>query len=263
MPRSPRSTPHKKTTQKEDGRERLHVRIAHAGICSRRAAEQLIKDGRVEVNGNYVREMGFTVGPEDVVAVDGTVLNTAKKYTLVLYKPKGVVTTLFDPLQRPTIVRFLPDYGVQLKPVGRLDMDTEGLLLVTNDGELAQRLAHPSYGIEKEYMATVEGVPAEKELEKLRKGIWIEGGKTSPAEVVMTYGDPGGRSASLKVVIHEGRKRQVRLMFEAIGHHVTALKRVRIGPLVVRGMRAGECKLLGKKEVDQLRKMVGLGPQEG
>ena len=253
----------KKATPKTDGRERLHVRIAHAGLCSRRAAEQYSKDGRVQVNGAYVREMGVSVGPEDIVAVDGIVLNTAKKYTLALYKPKGVVTTLFDPLQRPTIVRFLPDYGVQLKPVGRLDMDTEGLLLVTNDGELAQRLAHPSFGIEKEYMATVEGVPEDKELEKLRKGIWIEGGKTSPAEVVMTYGDPAGRSASLKIVIHEGRKRQVRLMCEAIGHRVTALKRVRIGPLFLKGMRSGECKLLGRKEVDQLRKLVGLEPQEG
>lgn len=261
----PSSNPKPKSPKKpkEDGRERLHVRIAHAGICSRRAAEQYIREGRVTVNDEYVREMGVSVGPEDIVAVDGIVLNTAKKYTIVLNKPKGVVTTLFDPQQRPTIVRYLPDYGVQLKPVGRLDMDTEGLLLVTNDGELAQRLAHPSYGIEKEYVATLEGVPDEKLLEKLRKGIWIEGGKTSPAKVDMTYGEPGGRTSSIKVVIHEGRKRQVRLMFEAIGFRVTALKRVRIGPLILKGMRSGECKLLGKKEVDQLRKLVGLEPQEG
>lgn len=232
-------------------------------MCSRRAAEVLIKEGRVTVNGEVIREMGISVGPDDEVAVDGMVLHAAKMYTVAMFKPKGVVTTLSDPQRRPTIVRYLPDYGVQLKPVGRLDMDTEGLLLVTNDGELAQRLAHPSYGIEKEYQATVEGVPDAKSLDKLRKGVFIEGGKTSPAKVEMTYGEVGGKSASLRITIHEGRKRQVRLMCEAIGHRVISLKRVRIGPLYLKGMRAGECKLLGKKEVDQLRKLVGLEPQEG
>lgn len=129
--------------------ERLHVRIAHSGICSRRAAEQLIREGRVEVDGEIVREMGLKVGADARIKVDGAPIGIVKTYALVMNKPLGVVTTLSDPQRRPTIQRYLPDMGVQLKPVGRLDMDTEGLLICTNDGELAHRLAHPRYGIEK------------------------------------------------------------------------------------------------------------------
>jgi pseudouridine synthase len=225
---------------------RLHVAIAHSGLCSRRAAEQLIQQGRVEVNGKLIIEMGFQVQPEDEVRVDGQVITAAKHYTLVLNKPLGVVTTLFDPQGRPTIVRYLPDLGVQVKPVGRLDMDTEGVLLVTNDGELAQRLAHPRYGIEKEY--------------KLRKGVFIEGKKTSPAKVTLIHAEPTKNTTGLKLIIHEGRKRQVRLMCESIGFPVKTLKRVRLGPIYVKGMRAGEARMLGKAEVNELRSLVGLPP---
>ena len=198
------------------------------------------------------------VGPSDEVQVDGTILSTARHYTLVLNKPRGVVTTLSDPQGRRTIQSLLPDYGVQLKPVGRLDMDSEGLLLVSNDGELAHRLTHPRYGIEKEYIAVVRGVPEEKALAKLRKGVFIEGGKTAPAFVEFIPTQRTGNSSSLRLIIHEGRKRQVRLMCEAVGHPVTSLKRVRIGPLLLRGLRNGECRLLGKQEVDELRKLVGM-----
>jgi len=244
------------------------VRIAHSGVCSRRAAEELIRQGRVCVNGQLVTEMGMKVLDEDQVAVDGKVIAEAKSYTLVLYKPTGCVTTLHDPQRRPTILRFLPDMGVQLKPVGRLDMDTEGLLVCTNDGELANRLAHPRYGVDKEYQAIVQGVPDEKALAKLRKGVWIEeGGKTSPAKVEVVSKtrpsrspkrDGTPRTSALKIIIHEGRKRQVRLMCEAVGFPVISLKRIRYGPLVLRGMRAGEARMLGKQEVDMLRKLVGL-----
>ncbi len=244
----------------DDGLERLHVRIAHSGLCSRRAAEKMIREGRVEVNGAPVSELGTKVGPNDEVKVDGRPITEARILTVMMYKPKGVVTTLYDPQGRTTIVRHLPDYGIQLKPVGRLDMDTEGLLLCTNDGELANRLAHPRYGIEKEYQAIVKGIPDEKSLERLRKGIWIEGGKTMPADVSVIHAEAKTDTTALKIVIHEGRKRQVRLMCEAIGHPVTSLKRVRIGPLFLRGMRAGECKLLGKQEVDELKRLVGLEP---
>jgi pseudouridine synthase len=202
--------------------------------------------------------MGMKVGPDDVVRVDGQPVNSAKTYTLVLNKPLGVVTTLRDPQGRPTIVRHLPDLGVQLKPVGRLDMDTEGLLLVTNDGELAHRLAHPRYGIEKEYTVTVRGVPDDKALNELRKGVFVEGRRTAPANVVPVHAEPKKNTAVLRITIHEGRKRQVRLMCEAVGYPVVSLRRVRIGPLILKGMRPGECRMLGKKEVDELRRLVGL-----
>jgi pseudouridine synthase len=242
------------------GQERLHVRIAHSGLCSRRKAEELIREGRVTVNGEVVQEMGVSVLPSDDVRVDGKPARPAKHYTLILNKPRGLVTTLSDPQGRPTIQRCLPDYGVQLKPVGRLDMDTEGLLLVTNDGELANRLAHPRYGIEKEYLAVVRGVPDDKTLDRLRKGVFIEGGKTQPARVEMLKAERDQPTRALRIVLHEGRKRQVRQMCEAVGHPVVSLKRVRVGPLLLKGLRPGECKLLGKKDVDHLRKLVGLGP---
>lgn len=227
-------------------------------MCSRRAAEQLIHDARVTVNGELVVEMGVKVGPEDEIAVDGIPIGVAKLYTVVLNKPKGVVTTLSDPQGRQTITKFLPDLGVQLKPVGRLDMDTEGLLVCTNDGELANRLAHPRYGVEKEYQTIVEGIPDEKELNKLRNGLWIEGGKTSPAQVDVIHAEPTTNTTGLRITIHEGRKRQVRLMCEAIGHPVISLKRLRYGPLRIKGMRSGEARMLGVAEVEELRRLVGL-----
>jgi len=253
----------KRTGGEEEGLERLHVRIAHSGLCSRRAAEQLILEGRVEVNGTPVAELGYKVRPDDVVRVDGTPLQTAKQYTVILNKPTGVVTTMSDPQGRPTIVRYLPDYGVPLKPVGRLDMDTEGLLLCTNDGELANRLAHPRYGVEKEYQAIVTGIPTDEALDQLRKGVFVEGRKTAPARIEVIHAEPKTNTTGLRITIHEGRKRQVRMMCEAVGHPVRTLKRVRYGPLRVKGMRVGEAKLLGKKDVDELRRIVGLPPSEG
>lgn len=240
--------------------ERLHVRIAHAGVCSRRAAEKLILEGRVTVNDSIVAELGYKVAPEDEVRVDGELLKTVKMYTVVLNKPTGVVTTMSDPQGRPTITRFLPDFGFPLKPVGRLDMDTEGILLCTNDGELAHRLAHPSYGVEKEYQAIVKGIPTGEVLDRLRTGVYVEGKKTSPAKVEVIHAEPKTDTTGLRITIHEGRKRQVRLMADAVGHPVISLRRLRYGPLKVKGMRPGEARLLGKKEVDELRKLVGLEP---
>jgi len=242
----------------EDGLERLHVRIAHAGICSRRAAERLILEGRVQVNDRIVAEVGYKVAPDDVVRVDGESIKTTKNYMVLLNKPTGVVTTLHDPQGRPTIVRYMPDYGAQLKPVGRLDMDTEGLLLCTNDGELAHRLSHPKYGVEKEYQAIVLGLVGDEALDRLRSGVFVEGKKTSPAKVEVIHAEPKSNTTGLRITIHEGRKRQVRLMCDVVGHPVKSLKRVRYGPLRMKGMRTGEARLLGKKEVDELRRLVGL-----
>ena len=241
----------------EDG-ERLHVRIAHSGLCSRRAAEKLILEGRVTVNGDIVAEMGIKVSDDDEIRVDGQLCVRAKTYTVMLNKPTGVVTTLSDPQGRPTIVKFLPQYGVQLKPVGRLDMDTEGLLICTNDGDLALRLAHPRYGVEKEYQVIVQGIPDDKAIQKLCDGVFVDGRKTLPARVDIIHQEAKSNTTGLRITIHEGRKRQVRLMCEYVGHPVISLKRVRYGPLYVKGMRPGECRLLGKKEVDELKRMVGI-----
>jgi 23S rRNA pseudouridine2605 synthase len=214
------------------------------------------------VNGVTVSEMGVKVGPDDEVRVDGTLLTSAKMYTLVMNKPVGYITTLDDPQRRPTVKTLLPALDVQVKPVGRLDMETEGLLLFTNDGQLAQRLTHPRYGVEKEYQATVAGVPDEAALEKLRKGVWIEeGGKTAPAKVQLLHSKAD--KSVLRITIHEGRKRQVRLMCLAIGHPVQDLKRTRIGPLILKGMPPGSCRMLGKGEVDKLKELVGLAPGAG
>ena len=240
------------------GSERLHVRIAHSGLCSRRAAELLIQEGRVQVNGETVMELGRKVTPEDVVVVDGKTITVAKNYDLILNKPTGVVTTMYDPQGRPTIVQYLPNYGVQLKPVGRLDKETDGLIFVTNDGDLALRMTHPRYGLEKEYQAVVEGVPDEKTLDKLREGVFIEGGKTAPAKVEIVYADDRKQTTSIRITIKEGRKRQVRHMCIAVGHPVITLTRVRIGSFYVRGLRPGECKVLSQVEVAKLRKTLGL-----
>jgi len=235
--------------------ERLHKRIAASGICSRRAAEVLIAEGRVAVNGEVVTAMGVLVTPDDLIEVDGETIGFAKTYTLIMNKPVGVVTTLSDPQGRPTVKKLLPDLGVQIKPVGRLDMESEGLLLFTNDGELANRLTHPRYKVDKEYEVVVTGHPDEKDLERLRKGVYIEGGTTAPAEVERK-GQVTGTTQTLRITIHEGRKRQVRLMCDAIGHPVVNLKRVRIGPLVLRKLPRGACRMLTQSELAELRKAV-------
>lgn len=242
----------------DDGRERLHKRIAASGLCSRRAAEQLIAEGRVEVNGATISEQGVKVGPGDEVSVDGQVVFTQKHYYVLMNKPTGYVTTMRDPQGRPTVARLLPDMGVTLKPVGRLDMDTEGLLIFTNDGEFANRLAHPRYQIEKEYQAFVEGKPDDKALKKLREGIHIEGRRTAPADATLVRYQENRNQSELRLVLHEGRKRQVRLMCESVGHPVLSLKRVRIGSLRLKHMRKGECRLLSKSEVDELKRGLGL-----
>ena len=240
---------------KTEGSERLHKRIAACGVASRRAAEALIREGRVKVNGKLVQEMGVLVTQTDKIEVDGRLVETPKLYTLILNKPTGYVVTMDDPQGRRTVVELLPDLGVTLKPIGRLDKDSEGLLIFTNDGKMHQRLTHPSFGIEKEYLVTVTGEPDEKSLDKLRKGVYIEeGGKTAPAKVERLHFS----GSTLKIILHEGRKRQIRLMCEAVGFPVKTLKRVRIGPIIMRDLPRGGCKMLGKVEIDALKKQVGL-----
>lgn len=240
---------------------RLHRFIAQAGVCSRRKAEELIADGRVQVNGQTVTEQGTKVGTGDEVRVDGKPITPKRHHYVVLFKPRGVITTMDDPFGRETVRRYVPDMGgAVLKPVGRLDQDTDGLLIFTNDGDFALRMTHPRYKVEKEYHALVSGLPTEDALNRLRRGVFVEGRKTSPAEVLVLGREEAKGETSLSIVISEGRKRQVRLMLDAVGHPVKTLRRVRIGPVRLKGMKPGECRLLSHQDVLQLKTLVGLAP---
>lgn len=238
---------------------RLHRFLSKCGVASRRKSEELILDGQIEVNGEQVTELGTKIDPlVDVVTYKGSRVTPAVKVTYVLYKPKGIVTTLHDPEGRPTVADFLPPSSGAVRPVGRLDRDSEGLLLLTSDGDLAMRLTHPKYNIEKEYEAIVSGFPDEKKLARLSKGILLEGKKTAPAMFELVGRNSKKSTSSLRIIIHEGRKRQIRMMCLALGHPVIKLRRVRIGFLTLKGLQPGEMKLLGQKELSRLMEAVGL-----
>lgn len=226
--------------------ERLQKVLAAAGLGSRRVCEILIEEERVTVNGE-VAILGRRVDPEsDRIEVDGLRVPTRPGLvTYLLNKPRGVVSTASDPQGRPTVVELVPAEP-RIFPVGRLDTDTEGLLLLTNDGDLAHRLTHPSFGVEKEYLAQVDGSPTPAELRRLRQGIELEDGMTAPAKASLTA--PG----AVRLVIHEGRNRQVRRMLEAVGYPVTRLVRTRIGPLADRRLKPGEWRVLDMEEVRAL-----------
>jgi pseudouridine synthase len=237
---------------------RVQKIIADAGLASRREAEEWIREGRVRVNGQPV-QLGQRADPErDAVRVDGKRVRPragAKSYVL-LNKPKGYVTTVDDPEGRHTVLDLLPPRvrGI-VKPVGRLDVQTEGLLLLTDDGEIARLVTHPSTGCPKEYRVKVSGVPAERALAKLRRGISLDGRPTRAAEIerVSTTARGGEGNTWLRVVLREGRTRQIRRMFEAIGHPVSKLKRVAIGPIRDERLAPGAWRPLSRKEVERLR----------
>jgi 23S rRNA pseudouridine2605 synthase len=239
---------------------RLQKYLADCGVASRRSAEQLIAVGRVAVNGRVVVEQGVKVDPRtDEVTLDGRpVKQTADKVYLVMNKPVGLLTTSRDPWGRPTVLEMAPRLG-RLFPAGRLDADSEGLLLLTDDGELANRLMHPRYGCEKEYRALVDGTPDQQALERLRGGIQLSDGRTAPAHVEVAEAAGGGRQW-IRVTLHEGRKRQVRRMLAAVGLSVKRLQRVRIGPLELGRLPVGQSRPLSGAEVAGL-KAVG-APQE-
>jgi pseudouridine synthase len=246
--------------------------IAGAGVASRRAAEALISAGRVSVNGQVIKELGTRADPlTDRIEVDGKPLSLptavhGKEQQFVyiaLNKPAGVVSTVKDTHGRPTVLdtlegAHLAERGLRVYPVGRLDVDTTGLLLLTNDGELTFRLTHPRYGIEKEYRALVRGRPGSAALQRLREGVEVEGETTAPARVSEI--EARDNNALLSIVIHEGRKRQVRLMCAGIGHPVMQLERVRFGPIVLGDLPAGRWRYLATHEVHTLRKAVKLKP---
>jgi 23S rRNA pseudouridine2605 synthase len=228
---------------------RLNAYLARAGIASRRAADELIKAGRVSVNGER-GELQTFVGAGDTVELDGRPVAKQALAYLLLHKPAGVVTTASDPHGRPTVVDLVPGEP-RVVPVGRLDADTTGALLLTNDGQLAHRLAHPRYEVEKVYRAEVEGDPSEDALRRLREGVDLEDGRTAPARARRL------RRGRLELRIHEGRKHQVKRMCEAIGHPVRGLHRSRYAGLDLRGLAPGEWRPLTAQEVTALRELVG------
>ena len=239
---------------------RLQKVIAAAGMASRRVAETLMLEGRVTVNGAVVSTLSTRANPEtDDIRVDGRkVGRVQRRRYLLLNKPRGVVTTRDDPQRRRTVMDFLSGVRESVYPVGRLDYDSGGLLLLTNDGDLAARLMHPRYGLERVYEARVRGVPDASSLKRLARGMILGGRRTAPATASLIRAGRGlhGNQAVLRIGITEGRKRQVRLMCEAIGHPVVRLRRVRIGPIKDKTLRPGQFRDLSPGEVTALRRAV-------
>jgi 23S rRNA pseudouridine2605 synthase len=230
---------------------RLQKYLADCGVASRRQAEGLITQGLVQVNGQTVTEMGTKVSPGDVVTFKGQVVKPeGQKRYILYYKPIGEVTTVTDPEGRPTVMDHFRDFPVRLYPVGRLDFDSEGLLLLTNDGDLTRRLTHPSFEVEKRYIARASNQLSDEGLRALRAGVIIDGRKTAPAKVSVLRRDPF--STDILITIHEGRNRQIRKMVEAIGHQVVRLKRVQYGPIALGDMKRGEWRELSEEEVRSL-----------
>lgn len=242
--------------------ERLQKILSAAGVASRRTAETLIEQGRVSVNGEVVREMGTKADPEtDDIRVDGRRIRAAqRKRYILLNKPRGYVTTRSDPGKRPTVMDLLAGIKEYVYPVGRLDYDSEGLLLLTNDGELAARLTHPRHEVERLYEARVRGIPDAHAIDRLASGIIIDGRKTAPANVKLAkkLEAASGTQAVVLVGIHEGRHRQVRQMFDAVGHPVIRLRRVRIGPIRDEELKTGHYRELTRQEIEKLKKAAGL-----
>ena len=235
---------------------RLQKYMAMCGVAARRKCEEMIAAGRVTVNGRIVTEMGTQVEETDEVLVDGARITPEEEKRYVLYhKPAGEVTTVSDEKGRETVMDRFRDFPVRLYPVGRLDYDSEGLLLLTNDGGLAQRLTHPSCEVDKVYLARVTGNPSNEAIDRLRRGVYMEGDarRTYPADVRVVRDE--SLFSDILVTIHEGRNRQVRRMFDAVGHKVLLLRRVRFGPLELGSLRRGEWRELTAEEVALLRRL--------
>jgi 23S rRNA pseudouridine2605 synthase len=229
---------------------RLNAYLARAGVASRRKADELIKAGRVTVNGEP-GQLNTFVAKRDRVELDGQPLERQALAYVLLNKPAGVVTTASDPQGRPTVVELVADYGTRIVPVGRLDADTTGALLLTNDGELAHRLAHPRYEVEKVYQAEVDGEPSDDALAQLEQGVELDDGPAVPARARRLT------PSTIELAIHEGRKHQVKRMLAAVGHPVTRLHRSRYAGLTVEGLGPGESRVLAGAEVERLRSLYG------
>ncbi len=231
---------------------RLNKYIAHSGLVSRRKADELIVAGKVKVNGKLMKELGYDVADSDEVEVAGSRIKPAtKKVYVAVNKPKGYVTTAKDDKERLTVMDLIGDIDERLFPVGRLDYNTSGLLIMTNDGDTAYRIAHPKHEVWKTYKARINGYISMANLEKLRKGIKIDNYTTAPAEV--TLEKPGERSCIIEIKIHEGRNRQVRKMFAAVGHRVLELERIQIGQVNLGHLKEGHYRKLTDREIEYLK----------
>ena len=231
--------------------ERLQKVIASTGYCSRRKAEELIQNGKVTVNGVKITELGTKVETNDIISINGVMLKREDKEYILLYKPRGVVTTTSDEHNRKTVLDLI-ETEKRLYPVGRLDYDTTGILILTNDGELANLLMHPKNNIDKVYVAKIKGFMTKEEQVKLARGVMIDGVKTAPAKVKVHKYDKKTNTSIVEVTIHEGRNHQVKNMFAAIGHDTLKLKRERIAFLDLSGLKSGEYRYLNVKEVKKL-----------
>lgn len=235
--------------------ERLQKVMAHAGVASRRKSEQMITDGRVKVNGEKVTDMGVRVSKSDTITVDDVPINKEEPVYILLNKPRGVVTTVDDPKGRDTVIDLVRNVSQRIYPVGRLDYDTTGVLILTNDGELANKLMHPSFEFEKTYVAKVEGRLTKENLIKLKQGVNLDEGKTAPAQARIINYDKQSNKTMLELILHEGKNHQVKKMMEAVGHPVDKLTRDKYGFLTTEGLKSGEWRELKQYEVNKLKLM--------
>lgn len=233
--------------------ERLQKVIAHSGVASRRKAERLIEEGRVKVNGEVVIELGTKVTHADKVEVDGVQLSKETLVHFLLYKPRGVISSVSDDKGRRVVTDLIPMIDQRVYPVGRLDYDTSGLLLLTNDGELAQLMMHPSYEMDKVYVAKIKGTPTKQDLNAFRRGVKSERDVLKAVDVKILSQDREKKQSIVEITLHEGKNRQVRRMFEALGFDVMKLKRERYGFLNLKGLTSGDYRELSPHEVKQLR----------
>ncbi|WP_125706862.1 pseudouridine synthase [Lacticaseibacillus porcinae] len=235
---------------------RLQKAIANAGVASRRHAEELIAKGHVEVNGQVVTEMGVKVSSKDEVLVDGVPLSKPIARHYLFYKPRGVITAVTDDKKRKVVTDYFEDVPERLYPVGRLDYDTSGLLIMTNDGEFANQLMHPKFKIEKHYIAKVQGIPNRAALDPLRKGMKLDGKKLAPARYNIISSDKAKKTAIVELTIHQGVNHQVKNMLKAVGFPVIKLSRPQYGPLTLDGLQPGDYRPMKPREVDALRKLA-------
>ncbi|UBH12239.1 pseudouridine synthase [Macrococcus armenti] len=236
--------------------ERLQKVIAKSGVTSRRKAEVLITEGKVTVNGKTVTELGTKVKPSDIIEVEGIPLENPEKVYILFHKPTGVITSVSDDKGRKVVTDFFPGLHLRIFPVGRLDYDTSGLLLLTNDGDFANQMTHPKYKMQKKYVAKLKGFLLREQVKELERGIKLEDGMTAPAKVKVKSQDREKNTTLVEITIYEGRNRQVRRMFAHFGHEVVKLSRIEYGPLTLKGLNAGDARELSPHEVKTLRNLA-------